>query len=88
MPIVRILIGLITVFATPLPNKQLWAGKTIGNLGNSDIFINGGWWHDSRILAATGEGVEKEEPKAWKGWWNEEIVRRRQLLCRYLLRSK
>ena len=65
----------LTVFATPLPNKQLWASKTAGQLGNSDIFINGGWWHDSRILAATGEGLEKEEPKAWKGWWNEEIVR-------------
>lgn len=36
--------------------------------------MNGGWWHDSRILAATGEGILKEEPRAWSGWWNEKIV--------------
>jgi uncharacterized membrane protein YgcG len=36
--------------------------------------VTGGWWHDSRILGATGEGVEKEEPRAWEGWWNESIV--------------
>ena len=40
-----------------------------------DAFVNGGWWHDASILAATGEGLEKEEPKGWKGWWNEQIVR-------------
>lgn len=38
------------------------------------MFVNGGWWHDSSILASTGEGVEKEEPRAWEGWWNEQIV--------------
>lgn len=38
------------------------------------MFVNGGWWHDSRILAATGEGIEKEEPRAWEGWWNEKVV--------------
>lgn len=37
-------------------------------------FVNGGWWHDSSVLAATGEGVEKEEPRAWEGWWNERVV--------------
>lgn len=39
------------------------------------MFENGGWWHDVRILAATGEGVEVEEPRKWAGWWNEQIVR-------------
>jgi len=63
-----------TLFKTPLPNPKLWNGQTLGQLGNPDIFINGGWWHDSRILAATGEGAEKEEPRAWQGWWNEKIV--------------
>lgn len=63
-----------TLFKTPLPNPQIWNGPTIGQLSNPDIFTNGGWWHDSRILAATGEGHEKEEPKAWEGWWNEKIV--------------
>ncbi|CAO2656322.1 Nn.00g051250.m01.CDS01 [Neocucurbitaria sp. VM-36] len=63
-----------TLFASPLPNKQLWNSATIGQLGAPDMFLNGGWWHDSSILAATGEGIEKEEPRAWKGWWNEEIV--------------
>lgn len=41
--------------------------------------MNGGWWHDSRILAATGEGIIKEEPRAWNGWWNEKIVELIQL---------
>ena len=36
--------------------------------------MNGGWWHDARILAATGDGVEREEARAWEGWWNEKIV--------------
>ncbi|KAH8903909.1 hypothetical protein BR93DRAFT_971505 [Coniochaeta sp. PMI_546] len=63
-----------TLFKTPLPNPQIWNGPTIGQLSNPDIFTNGGWWHDSRILAATGEGHEKEEPRAWEGWWNEKIV--------------
>jgi hypothetical protein len=36
--------------------------------------VNGGWWHDATILAATGEGIEKEEPRGWAGWWNELIV--------------
>jgi hypothetical protein len=63
-----------TLFASPLPNKQIWNGVTIGQLASPDMFVNGGWWHDSSILAATGEGAEKEEARAWKGWWNEQIV--------------
>ncbi|KKY27324.1 putative tat pathway signal sequence [Phaeomoniella chlamydospora] len=39
-----------------------------------EAFTAGGWWHDPSILAATGEGVEKEELRAWAGWWNEAIV--------------
>jgi hypothetical protein len=62
------------VFNSPLPNPKLWNGPTIGFLQSQDTFLTGGWWHDSRILAATGEGVEKEEPRAWEGWWNERIV--------------
>jgi hypothetical protein len=62
------------VFASPLPNKSLWNGPTFGTLASPDVFINGGWWHDSSILAATGEGAEKEELRAWQGWWNEQIV--------------
>ncbi|TVY21991.1 Uncharacterized protein LARI1_G000060 [Lachnellula arida] len=63
-----------TLFSSPLPNSKLWNGPTIGFLQSQESFTNGGWWHDSRILAATGEGVEKEEPRAWEGWWNERIV--------------
>ncbi|KAI0903738.1 hypothetical protein F4823DRAFT_568396 [Ustulina deusta] len=63
-----------TLFQTPLPNPRLWNSATLGRLGSPDIFVNGGWWHDSRILAATGDGVEREEPRAWDGWWNEKIV--------------
>ncbi|KAM7197190.1 DUF2410 domain containing protein [Naviculisporaceae sp. PSN 640] len=63
-----------TLFKTPLPNRKIWSNPTLGMLANPDCFANGGWWHDSRILAATGEGLEKEEPRAWNGWWNEKIV--------------
>lgn len=62
------------MFNSPLPNPKLWNGPTIGFLQSADTIANGGWWHDSRILAATGDGLEKEEPRAWKGWWNERIV--------------
>lgn len=63
-----------TVFKTPLPNPALWNGPSIGLLSQPDSLTNGGWWHDSRILAATGDGVEKEEARAWEGWWNEKVV--------------
>ncbi|PVH96588.1 hypothetical protein DM02DRAFT_617129 [Periconia macrospinosa] len=63
-----------TLFGSPLPNRQIWNGMTIGQLQSPDMFSNGGWWHDSTLLASTGEGLEKEEPRAWKGWWNETIV--------------
>lgn len=69
----------LAVFKTPLPNQKLWNGSTIGLLSNQNAFVNGGWWHDSRILAATGEGLAKEEPRAWEGWWNEKIVELVQL---------
>lgn len=52
----------------------MWNGLTIGQLASPDVFLNGGWWHDSSLLAATGDGLEKEEPRAWEGWWNEQIV--------------
>ena len=64
----------IIVFKTPLPNPALWNGATIGALSHPDVFVNGGWWHDSRILAATGKGLEEEEKRAWIGCWNEKIV--------------
>ncbi|KAG5975146.1 hypothetical protein E4U55_007840 [Claviceps digitariae] len=63
-----------TLFKTPLPNPALWSGPTMGLLATQEAFSNGGWWHDSRILAATGQGLEKEEPRAWEGWWNENVV--------------
>lgn len=62
------------VFKTPLPNQKLWNGYTIGHLSGPHAFAHGGWWHDPRILAATGEGLAKEEARAWEGWWNEKIV--------------
>lgn len=43
-------------------------------LSKQDAFINSGWWHDNRILGATGLGQEKEEARAWEGSWNEKIV--------------
>lgn len=64
-----------TLFLSPLPNPALWNGESIGRLQSDTIFLNGGWWHDPEILAATGEGLEKEEPRAWQGHWNEIIVK-------------
>ena len=63
-----------TLFLTPMPNSKIWYGPTLINLGSPTWLVNGGWWHDPRILAATGEGLEKEEARAWEGWWNEHIV--------------
>ncbi|KAL8658942.1 MAG: hypothetical protein Q9226_000680, partial [Calogaya cf. arnoldii] len=63
-----------TVFMSPLPNPKLWTGQTIGSLQTQECFVNGGWWHDPHILGATGQGIEKEEPRSWDGWWNEQIV--------------
>ena len=62
------------MFSSPLPNPALWTNATIRQFITPDFFANGGWWHDTSILAATGEGFEKEEPRAWQGWWNESIV--------------
>lgn len=62
------------VFLSPLPNPQLWNGQTIGFLQAYESFANGGWWHDPNILTATGEGIEVEEPRGWKDWWNDNIV--------------
>ena len=70
------------VFKTPLPNPSLWQGLTIGLLASPDAFVNGGWWHDSRILSATGAGADEEEKRAWKGWWNDKIVELVQLSAR------
>jgi len=63
-----------TLFSSPLPNPQLWHPSTIGLLQSYEVFAHGGWWHNPEILAATGEGIEKEEPRAWQGWWNETVV--------------
>ncbi|KAI9739706.1 MAG: hypothetical protein M1834_006425 [Cirrosporium novae-zelandiae] len=71
-----------TLFLSPLPSPKVWVGPTLGHLQSADGFTNGGWWHDSNILAATGEGIDKEEPRAWKGWWNETIVDLVQLSMR------
>jgi hypothetical protein len=68
-----------TLFMSPLPNKAIWQSHCVGQLQNQDVFVNGGWWHDAGILSATGEGVEIEETRAWKGWWNEKVVQLVQL---------
>lgn len=68
-----------TLFATPLPNRKIWSNESLARLAELSYFSHGGWWHDARILAATGKGVDAEEPVAWKGWWNENIVKLVQL---------
>lgn len=68
------LLTISLVFASPLPNPKLWTTTAASFLQTQDCFTNGGWWHDQHILEATGQGTKKEEPKAWEGWWNENIV--------------
>jgi hypothetical protein len=63
-----------TLFSSPLPNPQVWAGPTIGMLQTYEAMAYGGWWHDNSVLMATGQGIEKEEPRAWEGSWNETVV--------------
>lgn len=62
------------MFASPLPNKQIWNGSTCGQLQAQDQLSTGGWWHNPDILSAVGQGIEIEEPRAWQGCWNEQIV--------------
>ena len=62
------------MFSSPLPNRQVWNAATCGSLQAQDFLHQGGWWHNPNILAAVGEGIEKEEPRAWEGCWNENIV--------------
>ena len=64
----------LAVFRSPLPNPKLWNPYSASRIQNQDVFSGGGWWHDKRILEATGEGIEIEEQRAWSGWWNEQIV--------------
>ncbi|PHH70105.1 hypothetical protein CDD80_6229 [Ophiocordyceps camponoti-rufipedis] len=63
-----------TLFRTPTPNACLWDLMTVNKLFSQFAFIEGGWWHDARFLASIGEGREKEQQRAWEGWWNETIV--------------
>ncbi|RPB17758.1 hypothetical protein P167DRAFT_531284 [Morchella conica CCBAS932] len=63
-----------TLFMSPLPNTRIWTSPTLGLLQRQGCFMSGGWWHDSRFLAATGKGLSIEEDLAWEGWWNEPIV--------------
>ncbi|KIX00910.1 uncharacterized protein Z518_09975 [Rhinocladiella mackenziei CBS 650.93] len=63
-----------TLFCSPLPNPQIWSPPAVGMLQAYETLAYGGWWHDSSILAATGDGIEKEEPRAWEGWWNDTVV--------------
>ena len=63
-----------TLFSSPLPNPQIWQNSSIGFLQSYEGFATGGWWHDPTVLGATGEGIEKEEPRAWRDHWNEPVV--------------
>lgn len=63
-----------------MPSRQLWQGSVIGMLQSQHTLVDGGWWHDQRVLASTGAGLAEEEPKAWQGWWNEQIVTQRLAL--------
>lgn len=63
-----------TLFLTPMPNSKIWHLPTLSLLQSSSWLPGGGWWHNPRLLASAGEGLEAEETRAWTGWWNEYIV--------------
>jgi hypothetical protein len=73
-----------TLFRTPTPNSALWTSSSVGTLSTEDAFACGGWWHDARILAATGSGLDEEEARGWAGWWNETVLE----LVRLSIRQK
>lgn len=64
-----------TLFLTPTPNHELFTGQAMNVITNPTLIHCGGWWQDVRFLQATGNGWEKETETAWKGWWNEDIVK-------------
>ena len=63
-----------TLFSSPVPNALIWHNSTISMLYAYESLAYGGWWHDNSILAATGEGLEKEEKRGWEGHWNETVL--------------
>ncbi|KAI5837377.1 hypothetical protein DFP73DRAFT_568670 [Morchella snyderi] len=63
-----------TLFMSPLPNTRIWTSPTSGFLQQQECFMSGGWWHDSRFLAATGKALLVGEGIGWEGWWNEPVV--------------
>lgn len=63
-----------TLFHTPEPNPRLWTPSTRNFVQSSKNFVNGSWWTNPVFLQATGQGVAVEEPRAWDGWWDEEVV--------------
>ena len=63
-----------TLFVSPRPNPKLWNESTLGNLASPTWLSNGGWWQDSRILAAAGHGLGDGKAFSWDGWWNEHVV--------------
>lgn len=63
-----------TLFVPPRPNPKLWNEPTLGNLASPTWLSNGGWWQDSRILAAVGHRLGDGKGCSWDGWWNEHVV--------------
>lgn len=63
-----------TIFYTPEPNRRIWTPSTFNFLQSSKNFFHGSWWTYPKILESTGKGIDIEEPRAWNGWWNEEVV--------------
>lgn len=63
-----------TIFKSPSPNPSLYNDSTVGILCNAEMLHNGGWWAFPLTLRNVGDGWDVESQRAWKSFWNEDIV--------------
>ncbi|KAI7906474.1 uncharacterized protein BX663DRAFT_529208 [Cokeromyces recurvatus] len=61
-----------TLFFSPLLSPTIWHPDLI-KLATAESVYGPGWWRDIRSLDLGP--IEELEPKAWKGFWNEPIVK-------------
>lgn len=70
------------MFKSPLPNPNLFYGSTIALLQSSTGLNHGGWWSNPKFLESAGEGYNIEQKRAWRGWWNEDVVTLAEMSCK------
>ncbi|AGO12620.1 AaceriAER281Cp [[Ashbya] aceris (nom. inval.)] len=63
-----------TLFKSPAPNPNILAPDLVRALVNCERFSNGGWWSETRFLAAAVEEWEQGGSAADKEFWNLDVV--------------